>query len=276
MAAACAKTIRAVRNQCHLIDASTTMQRALLPCSIEVSCSNLQDHARLVLDSVADAIAERVAEGVDAVDQSSDSQLACSLDDASQDPSASSHCCARSRRSALPRQLPFSHCTPLTDSDSSVQGRLVLHCIAGDGGSNVGYAVAAALLRADRLQLQSSALSSSQPFSKSVTRILQARRPSAILPIPCCRPSWPATCHPHAKRTWQAYLDLHATRRRLMGVIWGPTSSAARPATPSCCCCGASTAWTEMTLKQMSCGSWPMPAGARPRCWRPRWRPARR
>ena len=63
--------------------------------AVQIFCSMLQDHARLVLESVADAIAERLAEGVDAVDQSSDSQLACSLDDASQDPSASSHCCAR-------------------------------------------------------------------------------------------------------------------------------------------------------------------------------------
>lgn len=43
----------------------------------------IQHHARMVLESLADTIAKRLAEGVDAVEQSSDSQLACSLDDAS-------------------------------------------------------------------------------------------------------------------------------------------------------------------------------------------------
>lgn len=51
-----------------------------------------------------------------------------------------------------------------------------LHQFTGEGGSNVGYAVAAALQRADRLQLQSGALAPSEPFSDAITRILQARR----------------------------------------------------------------------------------------------------
>ena len=71
----------------------------------------MKDHARLVLESVADAIAERLAEGVDAVDHSSDSQLACSLDGASQDLSASSSCFrACAVHAAWPGHLPCSRC----------------------------------------------------------------------------------------------------------------------------------------------------------------------
>lgn len=85
-----------------------------------------------MLDSMADTIAKRLADGVDAVEQSSDSQLACSLDAAA-------------------------------DSQED----------AGGEGANAGFAVAAALQRADRLQLQSGALASSEPFYKAITRILQ-------------------------------------------------------------------------------------------------------
>ena len=86
------------------------------------------------MESTADAIAKRLAAAVDAVQSSSDSQLACSLDD--------------------------------EPGGSASQG--------GDGdAANVAFAAAAALQRADRLQLQSGALAPSETFLDALTRILQ-------------------------------------------------------------------------------------------------------
>jgi hypothetical protein len=149
----------------------------------------LQDHARLVLESVADAVVKRLADSVDAVEQSSDSQVACSLDNASQELGEHLYNCCIRTALAGPRHFNLALISTAGCRFAlyeMLHGRQVLWFWgAGSAGSNIGYAVAAALLRAERLQLQSNTLASSQPFSDATTRILQAGVPPVLLVCYC-------------------------------------------------------------------------------------------